>query len=171
VPVIEVPITNLPMLAPSRQRSDGSWELLGGTAAAFGGQLQLRPDPDQEIQEVVRGTNPEAMSTVSATLSLEASIVQDLALACGRQVALWEVVCGVCDLLSFASRRGVSFRKLDARSFTAIQTPRPRYPPCSGTLRPHGAMVCAPPCFPMSAFPILIATPSALPLPPMCCRG
>ena len=107
---IEVPITNLPMFTWTQTDQDGRVELVRGTLSLFSDQLQLIPNPDERVRKLVESSSKRAITTVSANARISVDLVSEMSVIAGREVGLVELVADLCLLLSFGSRRGVSFK-------------------------------------------------------------
>jgi hypothetical protein len=108
--IIEVPITNLPMSTWTRRDQDGRAELVKGSLDLFSEKLQLIPDPNEKVRKLVRSSSKRALTTVSATARINVDLLSEMSNIAGKNVELVDFVANLCLLLSFGSRRGVSFK-------------------------------------------------------------
>lgn len=106
---LTVQITNVPLRTATRRHEDGRVELIGGAVNALDGRLRVVPSTDCRVQELVRGDRSKALKTISAMLFLAPDLPQNLVPEGRTPPDTATIVCCTCDLLSFASRRGVSF--------------------------------------------------------------
>jgi hypothetical protein len=106
---LAIPLTNLPLHIGTRRFEDGRVELVSGTINVFNGQLRIAPSTDERVQKLVSSEKEQALKEVSATLFIESDLPSALVARGMTPPDIPTLVCSICDLLSFARRRGVSF--------------------------------------------------------------
>lgn len=112
---IEVPITNFPIpniatITYADGREVLHPECSTSIISIFSERLRIVPKPEKKTRDVVTGKSQRALNTISAIAKIDSSLTNDLSTFRGRELSFSELVSCLCNLLCFATRRGVSFK-------------------------------------------------------------